>query len=201
MVVPQQWAGEPAVIAATGPSLTQEDVDYVRGKARLICVNSAVILASWADAVYSADQRWWDHHDGLPGFRGQKWTQSDWENRDAGTPWGLSVVQHRKGCGLCRDPEAINGGGMGGYQALGLAYHFGCNPIYLLGYDMTMNGGKTHFFGDYPPPMNVRLILDNYVSVYGPMAKDLRDDGIQVVNCSVSTKLHTFPQRRLADVL
>ena len=58
-MVPRAWVDETAVCIASGPSLTQADVDYVRGKARVIVVNNGYLLAPWADVLYAADARWW----------------------------------------------------------------------------------------------------------------------------------------------
>jgi hypothetical protein len=54
------WAGETAVLVASGPSLCPSDVDRVRGRARVIAVNDGYRLAPWADVLYACDRRWVD---------------------------------------------------------------------------------------------------------------------------------------------
>jgi len=43
--VPRLWPGETFVCLASGPSLTQADVDYCRGKARVIAIKDVLHLA------------------------------------------------------------------------------------------------------------------------------------------------------------
>ncbi len=43
------------VVLASGPSMTAADAEYVRGKARVMTVNSTWRLAPWADAHYTND--------------------------------------------------------------------------------------------------------------------------------------------------
>ena len=47
----KQWDGRTVVVLASGPSMTQQDADYVEGKAKTITVNSSFRLAPWARAV------------------------------------------------------------------------------------------------------------------------------------------------------
>ena len=47
-------------ILATGPSLSQSDIDYVRGKCKVIAVSDAYKLAPWCDYLVSADYAWWN---------------------------------------------------------------------------------------------------------------------------------------------
>ena len=57
--LPRLADGGTVVCLASGPSLTTEDVAYVRGRATVIAVNDAVRLAPWADVLYSNDSTWW----------------------------------------------------------------------------------------------------------------------------------------------
>lgn len=75
--LPRLCPGGTVVCIASGPSLTTDDVEYVRGKATVIAVNDAVLWASdppvnkwkdyraestWADVIFSVDQNWWGDH-------------------------------------------------------------------------------------------------------------------------------------------
>ena len=66
------------VLVASGPSLTQEQVDYCRGKAKVIAVNDNYLMVPWADYLYFADRKWLAWHKDNPefkAFKGQKVTQ------------------------------------------------------------------------------------------------------------------------------
>lgn len=48
------------VCVASGESLTRADVNYCRGKARVLAINDNYRIAPWADWLYACDGRWWD---------------------------------------------------------------------------------------------------------------------------------------------
>jgi len=50
------------VVVASGPSLTREDVEYCRDKAKVIVVNDCYRLAPWADICYASDYDWYRLH-------------------------------------------------------------------------------------------------------------------------------------------
>ena len=91
VVVPKAWSGETVVVIATGPSLTAEDVDYCRGKARVIAINDAYTLAPWADALYATDAKWWHWHRGVASFTGAKWSMEH-------SAWGTHRAQDGRHC-------------------------------------------------------------------------------------------------------
>ena len=53
--VSRLWPGSTVVCIGSGPSLTPEDVAYVRGKARVIAINRSVDLAPWIARAGDAD--------------------------------------------------------------------------------------------------------------------------------------------------
>ena len=68
--VPQLWPSQTVAILASGPSLTREQCEQVRGRCRVIAVSNQGIdndvggvtvpaFAPWADALYAADAKWW----------------------------------------------------------------------------------------------------------------------------------------------
>ena len=70
--VPRLWPDATVVCIGSGPSLTAEDVDYCRGRAKVIAINNAYQLAPWSDVLYACDGAWWDWHQGAPDFGGIK---------------------------------------------------------------------------------------------------------------------------------
>lgn len=201
VAVPRSWPGETVVCVATGPSLTQGDVDFCRGKARVIVINDAYQLAPWADALYACDARWWGWHGGVPSFTGAKWSleHSAWSNR---TSKKFADVQRLKNAGpdgLCREPTGLKNGRNSGYQAINLAFLYGAKRIVLLGYDMQRSGGKTHFFGDHQyaassPP------FDQFRRRFQSIVKPLAKSGVTVINSTRRSVLECFPKQPLETV-
>lgn len=191
-------------ILAGGPSLSPEQVEHVRraqaqGQCKAIAVNDSWRLAPWADVLYACDKRWWDakRPKDPSEFAGVMVSQ----DAAACATYGLEHVPSLPGPGLCRDPWVLHQGLNSGYQAINLAYHLGAARIILLGYDMQRTGGKSHWFGDHPPGLNVPSPFRDFIQRFGPLAKDLELEGVQVFNCSTETALNCFPKTSLCEVL
>lgn len=191
--VPKLWAGETAVCIGGGSSLTRDDVEYCRGKARVVAVNDAYRLAPWADVLYAADASWWYWHKGVPSFTGPKYTL------DTSARYkGLTILENMGLEGLETDPRGLRNGRNGGYQAIGLAYHLGITRILLLGYDM--HGG--HWFGDHPGGHHRQPSPFNaFIRYFATIARPLEAAGVEVINCTLGSRLACFPKRPLREVL
>ena len=109
--VPRLWPGETVICVGTGPSLTQADVDFCQGKARVIVVNNAYKLAPWADALYAADDKWWTWEKGAPTFAGMKYTIAPTRRAWPGVVALRNTGQH----GLESNPEGLRTGLNSGY--------------------------------------------------------------------------------------
>lgn len=185
------------VCLGSGPSLTQADVDYVRGRARVIAVNDAIRLAPWADVLYACDGKWWSqHHASLHQFKGMRFSLTVNRKR-------FPDVQRLRNAGVdgaCLEPGSVKTGRNSGYQAIQLAVHIGASRVLLLGYDMMRHGGKSHFFGEHPnkwTPSPYRSFLQVFPSIVKPLAKY----GVEVINCSRVTALDCFPKMTIEDAL
>jgi hypothetical protein len=189
--VPKRWPGETFVLIGGGPSLTPGDVRAVRGRARVIAINDAYTLAPWADVLYGCDGKWWDWHAGAPSFEGYRYALDP-----AAARWPhVRVLQNTGPLGLELDPTGLRTGKNSGYQAINLAVHLGAARILLLGYDMSCDGTRSHWFGEHPDrqPSPYPQMREAFDSLVEPLAAI----GVTVVNCSRRTELTAFPCARL----
>jgi hypothetical protein len=193
---PKLWPGQTFVCIASGPSLRREDVEQVKGRARVIAVNRAVDLAPWSDVLYACDADWWRSRGGEPGFVGLKFSLRPVEFGD------VITLQFRRARGIETDPQWLASGGNSGYQAINLAVHLGARRIVLLGYDLQPGpAGVTHFHGDHgaalrnPGPDDIARWARCFPSLVGPLA----GVGIEIVNCSRRTALDCFPRSSIED--
>ena len=200
VAVPRAWPGATVVCIATGPSLTAEDVEYVRGKARAIAVNNAYTLAPWADVLYGCDAQWWHWHQGVTTFAGAKWSldHSAWHTYRARYA-DVALLQKTGANGLEHSPTGLRSGRNSGYQAINLAVHYGAARIVLLGYDMQPSGGRSHFFGEHPN--GSKSPYHHFRAAFETLVKPLEKKGIDVVNCTRRSALTAFRQAPLRDVL
>lgn len=188
--VPRLFPGETAVCIGGGPSLTREDVEYCRGRARVVAVNDAYKLAPWADILYAADACWWYWHKGVPEFQGPKYALEKQSIRV-----NVTVLQNTGIDGLELAPTGLRNGRNSGYQAVGLCHHLGIARIVLLGYDMY--GG--HWFGNHPNHRSSPYHA--FRKYFTTIVKPLEEAGIEVVNATPGSRLECFPKRPLREVL
>jgi hypothetical protein len=205
--VPRLWPGETFVCIASGPSLTREDVEAVRGRARVIAVNRSIELAPWADVWYAADAQFWKWvyrsiGDYAPvtaiaeRYEGRKYTVTK-----ESTKWpGVTLLGRGSSDGLSLDPMKICLGGNSGYQAINLAVLLGASRIVLLGYDMQLGTrGKRHWHSDHPPAF-MNSPLQTFRQHFPTLVRPLKDAGVSIVNCSRATALTCFERQTIEDV-
>jgi hypothetical protein len=196
--VPKLWPNGVIVCMASGPSLTQDDADYCRGKADgVIVVNTTYKMAPWADALIASDVRWWQWHKGAPEFKGLKYATSKH------VKWsGVQILRNTGPKGLELDPSGLKHGINTGYRAVNLAFHFGAKRIILLGYDMKRGDGPKrleHWHGDHPVPS--RSQYPTFIKYFRTIVEPLNEHGVDVVNCTPGSALDCFPMADLRDAL
>jgi hypothetical protein len=200
------WQDMTAIVAATGPSLTVGVAECCRwahaaGTHAVIAVSDAWRLMPWADALYSCDARWWDLHQ--PAFAGDKWSSHhlpDNDKRAAASRHGLNLVRGRAGQGFSFDPECIHYGANSGFQAVNLALLFGARRIVLVGFDMRLVGGRSHFFGEHPAGLRRTSNHRNFISAFEVAAASL-PAGIEIRNATPGSALRGFPSIDLDQAL
>jgi hypothetical protein len=186
------------VCLATGPSLTQADVDLVRGRATVVCVNDAHRLAPWGHVLYSSDRYWWNHYRGVASFAGHK---AGIEYSKGRAPVellkrspGMVFYRNTGHDGLEIVPDGLRTCGQNsGGAALNLAVHLGATRVILLGYDMGDVTGKQHFFGRHPQVIASRHNFPRWRKAFDSMAAPLKSAGVEVVNATRTTSLSAFP--------
>lgn len=200
ITVPKLWPGETVVCIGSGPSLTQADVDLVRGRARVIAVNDAIDLAPWADVLYSSDQTWWRRRQGAPTFAGLKFGIAPRKGaRSSPCPkfTDVQIVGNTGPFGLETHPSGIRHGQNSGYAAINLAVHLGAARILLLGYNMGPVGRRTHFNGT--PGSGASY--DRFARAFDTMVQPLKHLRIEVINCTAPSRLRCFPSMSLTDAI
>lgn len=195
MVIPLQWKNETVVCVASGPSLLKEDVEYCRGRAKIAVVNDNYKLID-ADLLYAADLQWWDYHNGVPEFTGQKWTQDE----KAAKKYNLNHVAGKWQPGISHSSDFIHYGFNSGFQLVNLVYLMGARKIILLGFDMKFNK-KSHWFGDHPEPLNRPADYHKWAKIMDKAARRYEKAGVEVINCSRDTGLTEYKRALIHDCL
>jgi hypothetical protein len=192
-------------LLASGPSLTQADVDAVRGHGTVVAINCTIANAPWADILYACDAKWWRHYSRSeeygPVLRMFKGERCCLKTPGIDTPEGVNALPYEDAPGLGR--SLIRAGGNSGYQAINFAYLRGARTIVLLGYDMQATGGRNHHHPDHPQRLgnfDARMAA-NCAPKFSQLADDLRSEGVRVINCTRSTALRCFERMPLEHAL
>lgn len=209
--VTKRWDGF-CIVAATGPSLTEEVADACRGHP-VIAVNDAYRLLPFAEVLYACDASWWRVHQGCPGFAGERWSSHGnavHDNKiETAERYGVNLVRGRQEIGFCLDPRAIHCGSNSGFQGINLAIHMlgGIGRIALVGFDMRAVGGRRHFFGNHPLPLHKAKTPDQIVRYFAAFLREMSfaakhlPEGLEIVNCTPGSAIECFPRMDLRDAL
>ena len=201
----KDWSNKPVIIVASGPSLTDDDVNLVKkylqqGKIRVIVINDNWQLIRFADVLYAADHRWWTTYYAKVAefFMGESWTC---DSRIADHYAGINYIPSVVGAGLPESKSFIKVGATSTTQAIELAYIWNARIIALLGLDCQASSGRKHWFGNHPPALDEVLPFQRWMEELGILAKELSAEGLTVYNCSRETALTCFPRIALTDFL
>ena len=191
-----------AVCLGGGPSLTAEDVEFVKGRADVvIAINTAFTLAPWATMLFAGDAQWWRWNTDDPArpdwrsFQGLKFTM------DRNVPYPDVVRLRMTGMnGIEWDPTGVRSGQNSGYAAINLAIHAGASTIVLLGYDLQDGPeGERNFHRQHK--LDPRKKYHQWIEHFQRLPSCLEGRGIEVINSSRRTALTCFPQVPLEQAL
>lgn len=203
------------VVCASGPSFSVEQGELIAEaraaeRCRVIVVNDNWQRVPTGDVCYGCDIGWWRMHIEAvrARFRGELWTQwnEDFAARDKreaarhaeAVAFGLNFVRLERGAALLPHESAtITCGSNSGFQALSLARLFGARRIVLVGVDCNGNG---HWFGRHPAGL-ANGDARTYIKHFDAVAPALRDEGIDVINCSPISQLQSFRRADLSETL
>lgn len=213
-----EWKDERCFLIGGGSSLRDFDFSRLIGKGRIITINKGFLATPFADICFFMDERFYrewiveggfgseivDKFRAFPGLKvfldihGRNYWHEVYHIRDH--PGGREGISSSL-------QEGLYHGGNSGYAALQLAIVLGCNPIYLLGYDMKFGqDGKTHWHEGYPAnkdesPLPGEQTYHGFASNFMNLAPKLKEKGIKVINLNPDSGLKCFEFGDIGDVL
>ncbi len=203
----RQWARavkvvetKTAVVLASGPSLTVEQIAAAKASGHFTIVVSRTYQKMLdADVMYSGDYLFFKTYiaDLRKTFKGKMWTQDS----STAARWP-DVKRFRGGNREGLGKEVININGNSGTQALNLAFLWGYKRIILLGFDMKLGPkGEKHHHPDHPAPCVQAMCLSEWLHKLVPVARDLKNLKIDVLNATPGSALTLFPMVDWKEVL
>lgn len=199
--VPREWIGETAFLLGGGPSLKGFNSEILRGHGRVVAINSSYIICPWAHVLYYCDRTWWRNHreDVLANYSGQYRVSLTCAED------GTKLLRNAGLNGLSIDPSALVHGTNSGYQAIGLAFHFGVKRIVLLGFDMRVTQNGSHHHPPHIEGLNDeqfhRMLTETMLPRFPSLVEPLRKAGIEVIQATPKSALTCWAYRPLEEVL
>lgn len=192
--VPPIWRGQTVAILASGPSMSAEVAEQLRG-VTCIAINNTFRLAPWAAMLYAADRAWWLHRDNADAkhFRGLRCTIS--REQDGPPPAGVLSLLSSGVIGFDPDPGRIRTGGNSAYQAAHVAAHAGAARILLAGCDL--QGGHWH------PEHPAELMQTNDIAFSRWLERwpGIAESGAEIINVTPGSALKCFPMMTIEAAL
>lgn len=197
------WSTRPAVVIASGPSLSDEQLQLVeeqhlQERMHVIAVNNTIQRAPWADVCYFGDYTAIKHY--LPKLR--PLTCAEWVTTDraAAERWKLTHLKSATPNGMTLQRVHLNGNS--GAQALNVAVAFGALRIVLLGFDMQRDkDGRAHWFGQHPGHLTTVQLFPEWRHKFEAIARDARGLGVHIVNATPGSALQCFPHVPLEEAM
>jgi hypothetical protein len=200
------FSGETVFCLASGPSLTAEIAERIRGR-RTIVVNSSCRLAPWADVLYFTDSSWYEaRRELVAAWPGLVVSMSRIAKREL-----PDKVRRIEGIG---DPSAmipgqfprpgapvVRQGRTSGHTAVSLALALGAARIVLVGYDMRVVDGREHHHQEYSGPRDLDQYARDFVPAFKGWHADARELGVEILNATPGSALTEFPFIPLDEAL
>ncbi len=192
------FRGETVFCLASGPSLTRDIADRIRGR-RAIVVNSSCRIAPWADVLYFTDSSWYEaRRELVASWSGLVISMSRTAKREL-----ADKVRRIEGAG---DPSAmlpghfpqpgspvVRQGRTSGHTAVSLAIAMGASRVVLVGYDMRIVDGREHHHGEYSGPRDLDQYARDFVPAFRGWHADALAVGAEIVNATPGSAVAEFP--------
>lgn len=201
------FKGETVFCLASGPSLTPEVCEKIRGRPAIV-VNVSFRLAPWAPIWFFTDSSIYERYrDDVAAWPGEIVTMSRTAKREL-----PDKVKRVKGEGDPAFPFArfpalgsptIRQGRSSGHTAISLAIALGASRVALLGYDMRLVDGREHHHTEYNGPhgRDLEQYARDFVPAFAGWNAAAVASGVEILNCTPGSALTEFPFADLDEVL
>lgn len=216
-----RFAGQRCFVVATGPSLTMEDLDRIRGEYSF-SMNSCLLAwenTAWRPDVYMIQDRYvyqklapllaGDAGSQLPEIWVSGQIAAAYPVPERFRAFPLHELDHKmfhwKGWGEFRFSEDCYSCVCDGYSvtfsALQMACYMGFREIYLLGCDCNYNQPKSHFlpYGYHDP--KAAVMGDKMLQAHAAFRRFAQARGVRVVNCTRGGMLEVYPRVPLEEIV
>lgn len=226
--IPKIWDGGDVWILGGGPSvfkqfdIPEEVVKSVMDKTstpdilssymkvihtkHIIGINVAYLLGNWIDIIFFGDKKFiLMHIDGVSKHKGIKVSSSEYCKRYKGIRYVAVDTKHRAGISVERGKVSWNQNS--GAASISLAVQAGAKRIFLLGFDMKLNGdNRSHWHNVYPKiERKSKNIAGNpypkHLKGFPAIKIDADRLGVKIYNVNPDSAITEFEKITLKDAL
>ena len=202
---PEPWFKDQTVfVMASGPSLTQEICDKIKGRSSIV-INASFKLAPWAAVWYFTDGHIYEKYRAeVAAWPGEVVCMSKMAKQEL-----HKQVKRVRGEGDPTLPmdfpplghHSIRQGRSSGHTAVSLAIAMGANGVVLVGFDMRFVGGREHHHQEYTGPRDTQLYEREFVPGFEGWNAAALNVGVEILNCTPGSAVTEFPFADLDEVL
>jgi hypothetical protein len=216
------FAGKTVFCVASGPSLTAEISEKLRGR-HVAVVNSTCKLMPWADVMFFTDNGWYDgkfsdgssRADFVRDFPGLVLTMSKKAKREQRfkvkriEPEGAPEYKPRWQ-GKIGFPPVGTGkvwqGRSSGHTLITAMIAMGAECVALVAYDMRLAIGadgkmREHFHDEYKGPRDLTIYENEFVKAFTGWNEAAAASGVRILNCTPGSAITEFPFADLDEVI
>lgn len=172
---------------------------------RVIGINMAYKIGNWMDMIFFGDVHFFlPNEEGLRRYPGLVITchsqfAADSQIKYLTTDervWGISELNDR----VCWNWNS-------GAAAISIAVHTGAKRILLLGFDMKMVNGWTHWHSEYKlngiedTLPHIQAVFDRHKESWPVIAEDAKRMGVEILNVTINSEIDVFRKVKLEEVL
>jgi hypothetical protein len=200
-------SGRTVYVIAGGSTVKTQNLNLLNGKL-VVCLNNSYSIYPDALALYWADETWVNNHiEGVKNhpakfrFHSKFHVSDKYLNSEKHLGIGNSTILRRTGDkGIDPDLNNVRGNNSGAH-ILNLLYNCKVRRIILLGYDMKIIDGKSHWHGGHSLSIKPEVYCNLFIPSIQSMADFFKRANIEVINTSPNTDLKCFPRMKLEDVV
>lgn len=199
-------SGRVVFIVGGGPSCETQDLS-VLDKKHTIVLNKGFKSFPNATALYWCDEDWasknfddLQKHPCKLRFNAKFHVSQVHFDKNTQGLAGCTLLKRTGDFGIDSDVNHVRGNNSGAH-AINLAANMGARKIVLLGYDMRIVDGKTHWHGGYQLAMRPSIYNDLFIPSINSMAIPLKTMGVKVVNATPNSNLKCFPYEPLESLV
>jgi hypothetical protein len=198
-------SGRDVYVIGGGPSFREEYIEFLENKL-IICINTAFKYFKNPTAIYWCDDSWaCNNLDALESHPCKmrftsRFNGDGFITKNIKTTAGATVLRRTGDFGIDPNIDNVRGNNSGAHM-INFLTNMKVKRIILLGFDMKIKNGKSHWHSGYGYPLSNNVYTDLFIPSIESMAPAVKLLGVDVINCSIDSDLTCFRKEKFEDLI